>query len=151
MLGGAYSVSKSLNFNKHPEFSFLDADDVSNLINLSKAILSSLALSDNELLQVVKGVEQAILGLAPMVQNEIKELLLLFKWRPLRWITGRNESWSTATASEMDDLLNSWKDHRLQLFRGAYGALCELVNASYYASPKSWQAIGYPGPMEVEP
>lgn len=150
LLGGAYSITRSLEFKNHPDFRFFDSADVENLKAISFSILQGTQIKEDELISVVKGIEVAVLGLTPIVQKEVKELLLLFKWRPLRWSTGRNRPWSEASVVEMEELLNSWKLHRISLFRGAYGALCELVNASYYANPSHWEQIGYPGPMELD-
>lgn len=150
VLGGAYSITRSIDFKKHSEYTILDQDDVSNLLVLSSVILKGSSVTKVSLSHVVKGVEEAILGLPPMVQKEIKELLLLLKWRPLRWLTGRNSKWSEASQVELEQLLASWRLHRLQIFRGAYAALCELVNASFYAAPENWKGIGYPGPPELD-
>jgi hypothetical protein len=146
ILGGAYSVQKSLDFNKHPDYQFFDKEDVQNMRALSKAILNGTPLVEEEVEDVVKGVEIAILGLTPMVQKEIKELLLLFKWKPTKWVLGFNPKDIEGTST----LLSNWRVHRTQTLRAAYGAISELVNASYYARPKTWEAIGYPGPMELD-
>lgn len=149
VLGGAYSISRSFDFKKHPDFKFFDTEDVKNLKTISFTILQGTSLLKTETEQVVKNIEVAVLGLAPIVQKEITELMLLFKLRPLRWAMGRNRPWDEASHEEVDELLNYLAHHRLSLFRGAYGALCELVSASYYADPKNWAAIGYPGPLEL--
>ena len=148
-LGGAYTVSKSLHFEKHPDFVFFDSEDVLNLMNFSRSILLGTSIPDSELLEVVKGVETAVMGLPKVTRKEIKELMLLFKWRPLRLAMGRVAPWSEATPDEVEELLLKLKFHRFNLMRTAYGALCELINASYYANPKNWEAIGYPGPPEL--
>jgi hypothetical protein len=149
-LGGAYSISKSLEFGEMPGFSFLDKSDSDNLSAFIPVILDGSDLLNSEISLVLKNIDKAIEGLSPSVQGEISELLLLFKWRPLRWSTGRNSSWKDATFEEIDSLLVSWSNHSMQLYRAAYSALCELVNASYYSMEKTWPSIGYPGPPEIE-
>lgn len=148
ILGTSFSLKRSLSFSPAlPEFSFLDRHDVFNLKTLSRSILKGSPLeSEEDLVQVVKGVEVAILGLSKPVQDEIKELLFLFKWNPSRILIG----FDPRDQDSSDKLIQKWRHHPLQLFRGAYGALCELINASYYGNPSSWESIGYPGPPEID-
>ena len=150
LLGGAYSINKSLEFDSMPGFKYLDKKDLENLEAFIPVILDGTELKKDEIPMVLENIESTILGLSESTQVEIGELLLLFKWRPLRWSTGRNSPWSKASFEEIDSLLVSWSNHKMQLYRGAYGALCELVNASYYSMERSWPTIGYPGPPELD-
>ncbi|MBK25333.1 MAG: hypothetical protein CME70_15165 [Halobacteriovorax sp.] len=150
ILGGAYSLSNSLKSTPHPDYIFFDQEELAFMEIFSIVILKGTPLSRAELPELLKGIEAAILGLPPLVQKEVRELLLLFKFRPGRWLMGRNAPWSAASEKEVDTMLNDLKYHSLPLLRGAYGALCELVNASFYANPKSWKSIGYPGPLELD-
>ncbi|MFT6071300.1 MAG: hypothetical protein ACJAT2_000482 [Bacteriovoracaceae bacterium] len=150
ILGGAYSISKSLEFESMSGFKFLDKSDAATLNAFIPVILEGTELKKKEIPEVIQNIEEAISGLSPSVQGEIGELLLLFKWRPLRWSTGRNSPWSEASFEEIDSLLVSWANHNLELYRSAYSALCELVNASYYSMERSWPTIGYPGPPELD-
>ncbi len=150
LLGGAFSISKSLDFEAMPGFKILDKSDAATLKAFIPVILDGTELNQNEIPEVLQNIEAAIKGLSPSVQGEVGELLLLFKWRPLRWSTGRNSPWSEASFEEIDALLVSWSHHNLELYRSAYSALCELVNASYYSMERSWPTIGYPGPPVLD-
>lgn len=150
ILGGAYSITKSLDFKKDPNFKFFDQSDIQTLKTFIPVILDGNDLSSKEVQIVLENMEKAILGLSIPVQKEVSELLLLFKWRLLRWSSGRNSPWHLASFEEIDELLVSWSAHHLELYRSAYSALCELVNASYYSIDSSWEKIGYPGVPDID-
>lgn len=46
--------------------------------------------------------------------------------------------------------LRCWERHRIGDLRSGYQALKRLAVASYYGSPKTYAAVGYPGPPEKD-
>ncbi len=149
LLGGAYSITSSLKSTPHPDYKFFDKEDLSIMGVFSLVILKGTSIKEEDLPKLLKDIEAAIMGLPPLVQLEVKELMLLFRLRPGRWLLGRNAPWGEASHEDVDAMLNDIKFHSLPIFRGAYAALCELVTASYYANSNSWKGIGYPGPLEL--
>ena len=51
-----------------------------------------------------------------------------------------------STPAQQDQRLRAWETSRIALRRTGFHALKRLVYASYYASPETWSAVGYPGP-----
>jgi len=47
---------------------------------------------------------------------------------------------------EQDRALRAWQDSSIELRRTGFQAIRTIVIASYYASPKTWKAVGYDGP-----
>ena len=45
-----------------------------------------------------------------------------------------------------DEVLRGWRDSRVDFRRAGYRALVSICSGLYYADPRSWPAIGYPGP-----
>jgi hypothetical protein len=61
---------------------------------------------------------------------------------------------TTAPFSQMDlehrrAYLAKWESHSIPLLRSGFIGLKKLTMSCYYASPETWEAIGYPGPMEA--
>ena len=55
---------------------------------------------------------------------------------------------SASRPEQVSAFLQDWRLHRLGLLRTAYHALHDLVLGAWYAQPASWEAIGYPGPLQ---
>ncbi|HUH93616.1 MAG TPA: hypothetical protein VL742_10840 [Casimicrobiaceae bacterium] len=97
--------------------------------------------------QTLAAVEEAIAGLPPASRDELAGLFSLLAFAPSRWIaTGIWSSWSQATPDAIAAFLDRWRSSRFALLRSAYAALHQLVFAAWYAQPRAWPAIGYPGP-----
>lgn len=95
----------------------------------------------------VAGVSRAVAGLPPSAQAELGQLFsLLSVGVGRRMIAGVASPWADASPAEIDTFLTDWRDSGWSLKRSAYDALHQLVFAAWYASPRSWPAIGYPGP-----
>jgi len=45
-----------------------------------------------------------------------------------------------------DRVLLAWRDSSIALRRTVYRALSSLTASTYYADPRTWPGIGYPGP-----
>ena len=97
--------------------------------------------------ETVAGVDRAIAGLPPAARAEIAQLFALLALAPGRRVfAGVASPWAEASASEVDTFLRAWQSSGWALKRTAYDALHQLVIAAWYANPRSWPAIGYPGP-----
>ncbi len=94
--------------------------------------------------------EDAIAGLPPALQGEVDELLTLSVSAPgRRLLVGLATPWAEAGVPEVQQALQGMRDSTLALRQQAYHALRDLTNASWFADPATWAAIGYPGQREV--
>ena len=131
----------------------LDASSRALVAAIAPVMLAgALPASDPVLLQeIVAGVEQAIAGLPPAVRREIDQLFALLSFAPTRALIGGVWSpWPQASAEAIRAFLDHWRSSRLTLLRSAYGALHQLVLASWYGNSHAWPAIGYAGPPTLE-
>jgi len=97
--------------------------------------------------ETVAAVDRAIAGLPPAARAEIAQLFALLALAPGRRVfAGVASPWAEASAGEVDAFLRAWQTSGWALKRTAYDALHQLVIAAWYANPRSWPAIGYPGP-----
>lgn len=80
-------------------------------------------------------------------QQELKGLLGLFENALSGFLFGRRtRPFTQLEASEQDAVLDEWRNSGLTLRRSGYLALRMVVLAAYYASPRTWAAVGYDGP-----
>jgi hypothetical protein len=101
--------------------------------------------------ETVDGVDRAIAGLLPSARAELAQLFaLLTSGVGRRAFAGVPAAWREATRGEVDAFLAAWQQSGWALKRTAYDALHQLVIAAWYANPRSWPAIGYPGPPELD-
>ncbi|MFO1315242.1 MAG: hypothetical protein U1F58_06520 [Burkholderiales bacterium] len=92
-------------------------------------------------------VDTAVAGLPRAAQKEVGELFALLALPPVRLALARvSPSWTDAPAADVRGFLDRFRDSPWKLQRAAYAALHELVLAAWYAMPRAWPAIGYPGP-----
>jgi hypothetical protein len=97
--------------------------------------------------EILAGVDKAVSGLPPHLRRELDQLFSLLSFAPTRClVAGVWASWPHATQASIAEFLGRWRDSRFELLRSAYGALHQLVLASWYGNPRSWPAIGYAGP-----
>ena len=97
------------------------------------------------------GVARAVAGLPPHAQRELGQLFSLLSVAAVRRLfAGVDSPWETATPAEVDAFLVAWRESSWSLKRTAYDALHQIVLAAWYADPRSWPAIGYPGPPSLD-
>jgi hypothetical protein len=102
--------------------------------------------------QTLANVEAAIAGLPSATRSELAELFSLLDFAPTRWlVAGVRSPWPEASSASIADFLDRWHSSRFALLRSAYSALHQLVFAAWYAQPRAWPAIGYPGPPSLAP
>jgi len=96
-------------------------------------------------------VEQLVAGLPPAMRKELGELFSLLAFPPTRClIAGVWSPWPDATREAIAAFLERWSDSHFMLLRSAYAALHQLVFSAWYANPRAWPAVGYPGPPSLE-
>ena len=97
------------------------------------------------------GIDTAVAGLPPSSRKELGELVALLSLPPVRLaFAGIHGSWHTASPKAVRQFLDRCRTSPFLLLRAAYGALHALTFAAWYGNPKSWPAIGYPGPPVLE-
>jgi hypothetical protein len=102
--------------------------------------------------ETLAGVDRAVTGLPPAMRQELADLFSLLAFAPTRCLlAGIWSSWPEASPEAIASFLVRWRDSRFTLPRSAYAALHQLVFSAWYAHPRAWPAIGYPGPPSLEP
>jgi hypothetical protein len=117
---------------------------------LAGALPVDAAKLERAVVEVVRGVDRAVAGLPPSVQEEVAQLFALLGF-PLtrRLLAGVGSPWLEATPEAVKRFLERWRASHFALLRSAYAALHELIMAAWYGNPDTWPAIGYPGPPTV--
>jgi hypothetical protein len=133
----------------------LDRDAPAILAAVVPVILSGALPtgSDREtaIAETLHGVARAIAGLAPSAQRELGELFSLLGFAPARvLLAGVRSPWNEASPETVAAFLERWRTSRFELQRSAYDALHQLTLSAWYANPRAWPAIGYPGPPRIE-
>jgi Gluconate 2-dehydrogenase subunit 3 len=83
----------------------------------------------------------------PVTQGELRQLVRLFESALSGFLLdGQAQLFTAAPPDRQDRRLEAWGHSRIALRRTGFKALKRLVYASYYASPETWSAVGYPGP-----
>jgi hypothetical protein len=99
---------------------------------------------------VANGVEVAVAGLPPHLQDEVAELFTLLTFAPTRClVAGVWRPWPQAHPDDIGAFLQDWRTSWFSLLQSAYHALHELIMASWYARSESWAALAYPGPPRL--
>lgn len=133
------------------ECKFLSEADRAIVAAIAPAMLEgALPPNADYLRETIFGVDRTISGLTPSIQSEVRELFDVLNFPPARMLmAGVWKPWSEADVSKISYFLESWQKSRIQLLRSGYDALHEIINAAWYANPKSWNAIGYSGPPDI--
>lgn len=108
------------------------------------------AAHDTALEQWLQRLDTSIGHLPKAVRNELAQLTGLLVTSPgRRWLTGLANDWQDSTVSQVQAALQLMRVAASPLRQQAYHALHELVSASYFSVPNTWQQLGYPGPTDV--
>ena len=98
----------------------------------------------------VSRIEATLNGLPPALQVEVDELLTILAFAPGRLaLAGLTAPWASATPTQLSQAMQAMRSSRLDLRQQVYRALRDLTNASYFADPSTWPALGYPGPRAL--
>lgn len=138
-------------------FRFLSSSDVFFLAAIIPVILESAAKDsfadgwpDEKILEVIGGVDTAVLALSGPTRDDLKKLLTLLSFGPIRfYLTGTFKPWQTLDQPTLESALSTWSTSRFLLMRSAFDGLKKLILASWYANPASWSFTGYPGPPKI--
>lgn len=100
-------------------------------------------------LEVAERIDAFLEGAHPGVQSEFKQLLRLLENALAGLLLDQRLTTFTASSPEVQDrILEGWRTSRLRLRRTGFSALNGLVGATYYGSPETYAAVGYPGPPD---
>lgn len=84
------------------------------------------------------------------VRGELSQLFALLSSAPGRWgLAGLQSDWSSASAAELNQSLQAMRFSKLELRQQTYQALRDLNYAVFFAEPRHWAQLGYPGPKEI--
>jgi hypothetical protein len=118
---------------------------------LAGALPGEPAQRTDAISRTVKGVTAVIDTFPASVRQEIADLFgLLDIGLVRRVLAGVASEWTTPDPAEIAAFLERWRTSRIGLLQAGYFALHDLVLGAWYADPASWDAIGYPGPPNVE-
>ena len=97
--------------------------------------------------ETLAALDTAIGGLPAAAQAELAQLFALLSLPPVRLALVRIDvPWSEASTEQVRACLDRFRESPLMLLRAAHDALHQLTFAAWYGNPRSWSAIGYPGP-----
>ena len=148
----ACGVSLKRQTNTHNEFLWLQSDDTDFLAALIPVMLSG-ALPENKKdsalaqQEIIQGIDISIAHMQPSVRDEVRRLFWLLEFTPTRIVlAGIFASWDKADPQDILSFITSWKESDFDLLRVGYAALHDLISGSWYANPRAWSRIQYPGP-----
>ncbi|HKU86984.1 MAG TPA: hypothetical protein VJV77_11685 [Casimicrobiaceae bacterium] len=114
---------------------------------LDGALPDDIADRDAAITRTVAAVGTAIDGLPPATREELATLFALLASMPVRiFVAGMGGAWRGTTVADANGFLVRLQKSRWSVKRSAYDALHQLTFAAWYADPRTWPAIGYPGP-----
>ncbi len=135
--------------------SALSADGADVMRALAPALLDGVLPSPPQARRAavedtVAAIAVAIEGLPPIARHELATLFALLAFAPVRIaVAGIDGPWRSASVDDADAFLERLRRSRWSQKRAAYDALHQLTFAAWYASPRAWSAIGYPGPPDL--
>jgi hypothetical protein len=84
------------------------------------------------------------------VQSDVKRLLSLFDSALFGLLLdGAPTRFRDDSPAGQYARLSAWSSSRIAVRRTGFRALRRLIGSSYYSSPATWAATGYPGPPEL--
>ncbi len=105
---------------------------------------------DLSLLEIIKGIDISIAHMPKAVREEVRQLFSLLENPIMRvLLVGLWASWEKADANDIRNFLTSWQTSGFDLLRVGYTALHDLISGSWYANPRAWPRIQYPGPPVI--
>lgn len=103
-----------------------------------------------ELEGLLARLDRVVAALPPHAQSELSQLLaLLGSAGGRRALAGLSDDWHAAPVARRQEALQAMRASRVALRQQAYQALHELVGSAYFSEPATWQALGYPGPLQT--
>lgn len=135
-------------------FSFLRDADIALFKALIPVILAGQFKADDSHYHVVESqvlanIDGAGSKLNKFTQGEVYKLFDLLHMRATRWLTtGIWANWAEASTADIEAFLKRWQSSSVSVFNTGYRLLTKLVAVSWYLTPDSWPAAGYPGPLK---
>lgn len=100
--------------------------------------------------EIIIGFDLTVSHFPKTVRDEIEQLLWVLEFPLTRsLIAGVWTSWRNTNANSVNELLTNWKYSDFDLLRVGYTALHDLIAGAWYANPRSWLRIHYPGPPKL--
>jgi len=132
------------------ELDFFQQDDKAVLLAVVPVILAGTDLSSKQVINVIKNMDTGIQYLSLQTQKKLRELFDLLANKLGRlMLTGIWASWRSASAEQLIEFLNEWRNSYMDLLQVGYQGLKQLIVGHYYAEPEHWTKIGYPGPPKL--
>jgi hypothetical protein len=116
---------------------------------LGSALSADAPLRAAELARVNTAIGGLIDSFPPSTRKEIGDLFGLLDLKLARAALGYSGDWLDAEAPAVAQFLYGLRDSSIALKQQAYFALHDMVLGSFYAEPKTWAAMGYPGPPKL--
>ncbi len=92
-------------------------------------------------------LENILAAFPAATQAELSQLLALLSSTAGRVaLAGLHSDWPDASVTDLQQALQDMRTSGLAMRQQIYHALRDLTNAAYYADPKAWLMLGYPGP-----
>jgi hypothetical protein len=99
---------------------------------------------------LLERVDGLVANLPPHAQAELSQLLtLLASTAGRRAFAGLAVDWPEASASQIQEALQSMRLSNFAVRRQAYQALHDIVGAAYFSEPATWAVLAYPGPVAI--
>ena len=100
-------------------------------------------------IQVAQRVDDLLALLHPADGAELAQALQVIENPVLGLVLdGRYRPFSASSAADQEQTLRNWKTSRLAVRRTGYVALTGLIKSCYFSHPKTYAAVGYPGPPD---
>lgn len=95
-------------------------------------------------------LDQLLFYSSRSAHKQLKQLFDMLTFAPTRLLMARvGSDWSELPEADVAAFLKRWKTSSLGMLRGAYAAICQMIEMSWYLQPQSWPAIGYAPPRKV--
>lgn len=95
-------------------------------------------------LPVASAADELFARANPRLQDDLKQLLNSLE--DLTWLNLRFSPFTQLDGPAQEAYLRSWERSALGLQRQGFVALSKIAAMLFYADPRSWPQIGYPGP-----
>lgn len=135
-------------------YRLLRAGDVALLTALLPVVLKG-ALPEGEARQAavtetLHSLDSLAFHSSVEAHKQVRQLFDLLTFAPSRWlVAGVHSDWPDASEADVEKFLLGWRSSRVGLLRGAYAALVQMIEMSWYLLPQSWPAIAYVPPRKV--
>ena len=98
--------------------------------------------------EILRRVDLACLRLDLPAQQQVRKLFDLLNFGlTRRFVAGVSAPWVDASAADIGEFLDKWRNSSIGMFNAGYRVLVKLVVASNFGIPASWPSSGYPGPL----